>query len=58
MGQYGTYEAVAHVYSKTESMKELLKDDHLLVNRRYFSADMEKAILRIREEFRSEHMID
>lgn len=58
VGQYGTYEAVAHVYSKTESMKGLLKDDHLLVNRRYFSSDMERAIMGIREQFRAEHKID
>ena len=49
VGQYGTYEALAHVYSKTESMRGLLKDDHLLVNKRHFSPDVEKAVLRIRE---------
>jgi lipid A disaccharide synthetase len=58
VGQYGTYEAVAHVYSKTESMRGLLKDDHLLVNKRYFSADVEKAVLRIREQFRAEQRIE
>lgn len=58
VGQYGTYEAVSHVYNKTESMKGLVKDDHLLVNKRYFSADVEKAVLRIREQFRAEQRIE
>ena len=58
VGQYGTYEAVAHVYNQNENMRGLLKDDHLLVNRRYFAADMEKAIVRMREAFRAEKRIE
>jgi len=36
-------------------MKGLDKGDHLLVNKRYFAADMEKAIFKIREDFRSKN---
>lgn len=58
VGQYGTYEAVKHIYSKVESMKHLDKGDHLLVNKRYFAADCEKAVVKIREDFRAKHKID
>lgn len=57
VGQYGTYEAVKHIYQSTESMKPLLEDDHLLVNKRYFSSDVEKAISGIRDTFRAKHNI-
>jgi len=58
VGQYGVYDAIKHVYEKTSSMKGLVQDDHLLVNKRYFSSDMEKAIGEIRTQFRTEHKID
>lgn len=58
VGQYGVYEAVKHVYERTESMKELLYDEHILVNKRYFAADMEKAIGGIRTDFRAKNGID
>lgn len=35
----------------------MLKEDHLLVNRRYFSSDVEKAIESMRQKFRSKHSI-
>lgn len=38
-------------------MKKLLKDDHLLTNRRYFASDMEKAIEEIKNKFRAKHNI-
>lgn len=51
IGQYGTYEAIKHVYQKS-ALKDLAKDEHILVNKRYFASDMEKAIEKIRAEFR------
>ena len=38
-------------------MKSLLKEDHLLINRRYFAADIETAIDGIKSKFRSKHNI-
>lgn len=58
VGQYGVYEAVKHVYNSSSNLKHLIKDDHLLTNTRYFSSDMENAILKIRSKFRQEHNID
>jgi len=52
------YEAIKHVYQKTPSLEHLVEDSHLLTNRRYFAADMEKAIGSIRENFRATHKID
>lgn len=57
VGQYGTYEAVKHIYSKNPKMGELLNDDYLLVNRRYFASDVEKAVGEIRSAFRAENNI-
>ena len=58
VGQYGVYEAVSHVYNSTETLKPLVKDDHLLTNNRYHTTDMENAITQIRNNFRAEHGID
>ena len=58
VGQYGTYEAVKHIYSQNESMKGLDKGDHILVNKRYFASDMEKALGKVRTDFRAKHKID
>ena len=55
IGQYGTYEAIKHVYQKSEALKNLSKDEHILVNKRYFASDMEKAIEKIRGEFRDKN---
>lgn len=57
IGQYGTYEAIKHVYQKS-ALKDLAKDEHILVNKRYFASDMEKAIEGIRSSFRASHNID
>ena len=58
VGQYGIFDATKHVYNKTDSMKGLIRDDSILVNKRYFSSDMEKALGQIRTEFRVENHID
>ena len=58
VGQYGSYEAIAHVYGKTAGMKHLLHEDHLLTNQRYFAADMERAVQNIRQDFRNDNKID
>jgi len=39
-------------------MKGLDKGDHLLVNNRYFAADMEKGIEKLRQDFRTKNKID
>jgi hypothetical protein len=36
-------------------LKDLAKEEHLLVNKRYFASDMEKAIEGIRTSFRASH---
>ena len=60
IGQYGTYEAVKHIYSKTESLKHLLSEDgsELHVSKRYFATDLEKAIQGIRTEWRDQNQIN
>lgn len=45
VGQYGVYEAVKHIYQSSSNLQGLVKDDHLLTNKRYFSTDIEKAVL-------------
>ena len=58
VGQYGVYEAVKHVYNSSANLKHLVKEDHLLTNTRYFSSDMENAVLKIRSKFREQNKID
>ena len=57
VGQYGTYEALKHLYSKNPSMSHLIKDDYLLVAKRYFAIDVEKGVESLRAEFRAKHNI-
>ena len=57
IGQYGTYEAIKHVYQKS-ALKGLAKEEHILVNKRYFASDMEKAIEGVRTSFRASNSID
>ena len=54
VGQYGIYDAVRHVYQKT-SLKGLLKENSMLVSKRHFGAEMEKAIAQVGAEFRQKH---
>lgn len=39
-------------------MKDLAKEEHILVNKRYFASDMEKAIEGVRSSFRASNNID
>ena len=57
VGQYGAYEALKHVYQSNESMKHLVEDDYLLVNRRYFTTDVENGVESMRNKFRAAHGI-
>jgi hypothetical protein len=58
VGQYGVYDAIKHIYNSSATLKPLVKEDHLLTNKRYFTTDTEKAVQAIREKFRGEHNID
>ena len=55
MGQYGVYEAISHLYSKHPELKKLIKEESLYINKKYFSADLEKAIDVVKKEFREKH---
>lgn len=57
VGQYGVYEAVKHIYSKSKHLKHLVSADgsELHVSKRYFSSDIEKAVIQIRQEWREAH---
>ena len=58
IGQCGVYDAVSHVYNRTEHLRPLLKEDYLLVNKNYFSGEMETAINQIRQNFRQQNEIN
>lgn len=47
VGQYGVYEAVRHIYSKSKHLSHLVNADgsELHVSKRYFNSDLEKAII-------------
>jgi hypothetical protein len=58
VGQYGVYDAVKHVYQSSSSLSGLVKDNHLLTNKRYFSTDIEKGVLELRDKFRADNNIE
>jgi hypothetical protein len=57
VGQYAVYEAVRHLYSKSKELKPLIKDESIFVNKKFFAADLEKSIDKVRTEFREKHKI-
>ena len=57
VGQYGAYEALKHVYESNPGMQDLVHEDYLLVNKRYFAVEVEKGVEKIRADFRAKHGI-
>lgn len=59
VGQYGVYEAVRHIYQKSKNLSHLVNSDgsELHVSQRYFTSDLEKAILNIRNEWREANQV-
>ena len=59
VGQYGVYDALKHIYSKSRHLSHLVNSNgsELHVSKRYFASDLEKAILSIRNEWRDAHKI-
>lgn len=59
VGQYGVYDALKHIYSKSRHLSHLVSPNgsELHVSKRYFASDLEKAILSIRNEWRDTHKI-
>lgn len=44
-----------HIYERNANMKDLVKDDSLMVSNRYFATDLEKGIESIRDEWRQKN---
>lgn len=57
MGQYGSYDAVRHLYSQSKELRPLLKEESLLINKKHFASELEKAIGQVRADFRKRHSI-
>ena len=57
MGQYGTFEAVRHIYESSPQLKHLVSDcgAELHVSKRYFSTDIEKGVQDIRTSWRDKN---
>lgn len=56
-GQYGAYDAIKHLYQQSKELKPLLKEESLLINKKFFASDLEKAIAQVRSDFRERHRI-
>jgi menaquinone-dependent protoporphyrinogen IX oxidase len=48
---------VKHIYERNANMKDLVKDDSLMVSNRYFATDLEKGIESIRDEWRQKNEV-
>lgn len=59
IGQYGVYEAVRHIYNSSQKLSGLISEggSELYVSKRYFQADLEKAIGGIRDSWREKNQI-
>ena len=51
-GQFGVYEAVAHLFKNSSKHANLVKEETLLANKKYFARDSEEAIDEARKRFR------
>lgn len=59
IGQYGSYEALRHVYSKCSNhFGHLLKENSILASREHFLDDIQKGRSIIRKQFRDTHKIE
>ena len=57
IGQYGAYEAIRHIFSKSNEFNFLLKENSLYLSRHHSVEDIEKARKNVSEEFRAKHNI-
>jgi hypothetical protein len=55
VGQYGVYDAIRHIYSKSKNLQPLLKEESLYINKNYFASELEKGIETVRKDFREKH---
>lgn len=58
LGQYGAYDALRHLYLKSGLFTDLVKQNSLLASRDHIFDDIEKARVKIAQEFRNKHNID
>lgn len=59
IGQYGAYEAIHHIYSKTHLSHLISEDGHsIFTNKRFFATDLEKGIDSVREQWRAANQIN
>lgn len=57
VGQYGSYEALRHIYQASGLFKHYVKEDSILSSRENSFADIEKAKIKVGENFRQKHNI-
>lgn len=58
VGQYGSYDAMKHIYIKSGLFNHFVKENSILASREHSLDHIEKCRLKIRELFRNQHKID
>jgi hypothetical protein len=58
VGQYGAYDAMRHLWQRSGLFPQYLRENSILASREHFLDDVEKARIKIRDEFRNKHKID
>jgi hypothetical protein len=58
IGQYGAYDALKHLWTKSGLFTDLVKENSILASRNHTFDDIEKARLKLRDEFRNKHNLD
>jgi hypothetical protein len=57
VGQYGAYDAIRHVYTKSGLFPHLVKENSILASRQFSLDHIEKARMKIQSQFREKHQI-
>jgi hypothetical protein len=58
IGQYGSYDALKHIYIKSGLFNHLVKENSIYVSREHSLDHIERARMKIRDEFRQKHNIE
>jgi hypothetical protein len=58
IGQYGSYDALRHIYLKSGLFIDFVKENSIIASREHSFDHIEKARLKIKDEFRAKHGIE
>ena len=58
IGQYGSYDALKHIFTKSGLFTDFVKENSIITSREHSLDHIERARLKIKDDFRNKHNID